>query len=228
MASSSTRSSKKDSAEPAKSALAKIAPGARALGVDFYARNTLRVSRDLLGKILAVRAGGRWSAGRIVETEAYRKNDPACHAYVGKTPRNSILFGEPGRVYVYFIYGMYEMLNLVTEPEGHPGAVLIRALEPVFGIEKMRARRPHIQSVRDLANGPGRLARAMGVELKDKGELAVGPNYFVLDDGFAAESITASPRVGISQGSELYWRFYLTGHPCVSKAPQNKLGRVIA
>jgi DNA-3-methyladenine glycosylase len=190
----------------------------------------LRVARDLLGKILVVRASGsreRYTAGRIVETEAYRKNDPACHAYVGPTPRNALLFGEPGRVYVYFIYGMYEMLNFVTEPIGHPGAVLIRAIEPLFGIEQMRARRPHIQSERDLANGPGRLARAMGVELEHKGEWAFGPNLFVLDDGFTPDSVLVSPRVGISQGSDLYWRYFVAENRYVSKAPQNKLGRTL-
>jgi DNA-3-methyladenine glycosylase len=195
---------------------------------EFYGRNTLRVAQELLGKILVVSSDSIVTAGRIVETEAYRENDPACHAWVGKTPRNEIMFGEPGRVYVYFIYGMYEMFNLVTEAEGKPAAVLIRALEPLSGIEAMRKRRPHVRAERDLLNGPGRLARAMGIQLTHKGESAMGPNIFVFDDGSKPESITVSPRVGISEGQEHLWRYYVTEHPCVSKAPQNKLGRVLA
>jgi DNA-3-methyladenine glycosylase len=193
----------------------------------FYNRNTLQVARDLLGKILVVRSGGEVTAGRIVETEAYRSNDPASHAFVGKTPRNEIMYGEPGGIYVYFIYGMYEMLNLVTEPKGKAAAVLIRALEPVSGIETMRKRRSHVRADRDLLNGPGRLARAMGVQMAHKGETAFGPNFFVIDDGFRPESISVSPRVGISDGLEHDWRFFITENRCVSKAPQNKLARVL-
>ncbi|MFL5814392.1 MAG: DNA-3-methyladenine glycosylase [Bdellovibrionia bacterium] len=199
---------------------------------EFYGRSTLRVARELLGKILVVSSATNGkrevTAGRIVETEAYRENDPACHAWVGKTPRNEIMFGEPGRVYVYFIYGMYEMFNLVTEAKGKPAAVLIRALEPLSGIEAMRKRRPHVRAERDLLNGPGRLARAMGIKLAHKGESAQGPNISIFDDGFKPKSVTVSPRVGISCGQENLWRYYLTEHPCVSKAPQNKLGKVLS
>jgi len=193
----------------------------------FYDRNSLAVAGDLLGKVLVVFSDGKATVGRIVETEAYREDDPACHAWVGKTPRNEIMFGEPGRVYVYFIYGMYEMLNLVTEAKGKPAAVLIRALEPLSGIEAMRQRRPHVHAERELLNGPGRLARAMGVKMSHKGESAFGPNIFVFDDGFKPESISASPRVGISDGKEHLWRFFITENPCVSKAPQNKLAQVV-
>jgi DNA-3-methyladenine glycosylase len=200
------------------------------LSQDFYHRNTLHVARDLLGKILIVDSpdgvAEGIAAGRIVETEAYRENDPACHAWVGKTPRNEIMFGEPGRVYVYFIYGMYEMLNVVTEAIGKPAAVLIRALEPLYGIEAMRKRRPHVLRDRELANGPGRLARALGVKMSHKGDLAYGPRIFVVDDGFKPTSISASPRVGISDGQEHLWRYFVTENSCVSKAPQNKLAKV--
>jgi DNA-3-methyladenine glycosylase len=222
------KSSKKSSV-PAelKSLIAGSAPRVRALDAEFYRQNTLKVAQELLGRVLVVRAGSQWAAGRIVETEAYREGDPACHAWLRKTPRNAIMFGEPGRVYVYFIYGMYEMLNLVTEPKGKPAAVLIRALEPLFGIEAMKERRPKIRADRDLANGPGRLARAMGVKLEHKGEKAFGPNYFVFDDGYQVESISSSPRVGISKGTELDWRYFITDHPCLSKAPENKKSRVI-
>lgn len=194
---------------------------------DFYSRNSLVVAKELLGKVLAVKAAGRWVAGRIIETEAYRKDDPACHAFRKRTPRNEIMFGKPGRVYVYFIYGMYEMLNLVTEPEGEPGAVLIRALEPLEGIKTMQARRPRARKTRELTNGPGRLATSMGVKMSHKGDLAFGPRYLVLDDGFRVESISCSPRVGIKQGADLEWRYFITNHECVSVAPQNKQQRVL-
>jgi DNA-3-methyladenine glycosylase len=227
--SSSTKSSKKSSD--------KIFQELAASGLDpkrwrriskkFYDRNSLQVSKDLLGKVLVVRSEEGLTAGRIVETEAYRENDPACHAWIGKTPRNEIMFGEPGKVYVYFIYGMYEMFNLVTEAKGKPAAVLIRAIEPLAGVDVMRKRRPHIQSARDLGNGPGRLARAMGIQMSHKGESADGPHIFVFDDRFKPESISVSPRVGISEGQEHYWRFFITEHRCVSKAPQNKLARVL-
>ncbi|MEK6578009.1 MAG: DNA-3-methyladenine glycosylase, partial [Bdellovibrionota bacterium] len=111
--------------------------GPRILSQSFYGRDTLVVARELLGKIIVVRNRTGISGGRIIETEAYREDDPASHSYRGETPRSSVMFGEPGLAYVYFIYGMYEMLNFVTEKKGTSGAVLIRALEPMFGIEQM-------------------------------------------------------------------------------------------
>lgn len=200
----------------------------------FYEHNTLRVARDLLGKVLIVQASGGVAAGRIVETEAYRADDPASHSCKGETPRASIMFGQAGVAYIYFIYGMYEMLNFVTEPKGQAGAVLIRALEPLNGEERMlrrrlrgRARRARPLRHAELMDGPGKLCRALGVEMSHNGESLRGPTFVVADDGFAAKSISVSPRVGITQATEKLWRFFITGHPCVSRAPQNKLARRI-
>ncbi|MGZ3698056.1 MAG: DNA-3-methyladenine glycosylase, partial [Bdellovibrionota bacterium] len=152
MANSSTSSSRNASVKPPKLALKSALP------VSFYARDTLEVSRDLLGKVLLIRSRRGVTAGRIVETEAYRQDDPASHSFRGKTPRASIMFGNPGVAYVYFIYGMYEMLNFVTESHGTAGAVLIRALEPLAGEELMIKRRG-ARRTRELASGPGRLCR---------------------------------------------------------------------
>jgi DNA-3-methyladenine glycosylase len=191
----------------------------------FYARDTLRVARELLGKILVTRARGAVTAGRIVETEAYHGTDPAAHCGRGQTPRSAIMFGDAGVAYVYFIYGNYEMLNFVTERRGYPGAVLIRALEPVHGLERMRRRRPLAKSERDLTNGPGRLCQAMGVRLRDNGASLQGPRIAVVDDGFRPEAVMASPRVGISRATAAEWRYFIAGNPWVSRAPQNRAGR---
>src|SRR5262245_58965074 len=134
--------------------------GSEILPRDFYARPTIEVARDLLGKILV---HGR-VAGIIVETEAYLGlDDLAAHASRGLTTRTRVLFGPPGHAYVYFIYGMYECLNLVAEPDGVPGCVLIRALYPIAGIRAMQLRRPKARTVSDLASGPGKLTLAMGI-----------------------------------------------------------------
>src|SRR5450755_899793 len=126
----------------------------------FYARKTIDVARDLLGKILVHRE----TSGRIVETEAYLgATDLAAHSARGLTPRTRVIFGPPGHAYVYFIYGMYECLNIVAEPDGRPGCVLIRALEPVSGLDAMRHRRPAARKPEDLAGGPGKLTLAMGI-----------------------------------------------------------------
>src|SRR5579862_3656907 len=136
------------------------------LGREFYARPAIEVARDCLGKILI---HGK-TAGRIVETEAYLGvDDRAAHASRGLTERTKVIFGPPGHAYVYFIYGMYECLNFVCEPPGSAGCVLIRALEPVAGVEIMRKRRPRAKRVQDLACGPGRLTLAMGITRKLNG-----------------------------------------------------------
>lgn len=191
------------------------------LSQEFYQRNTIEVAQDLLGKIFIVRLDpSRWAAGRIVETEAYRGDDPASHSARGETPRSSIMFGSPGRAYVYFIYGMYEMLNFVTEPAGFPGAVLIRAVEPVHGEEWMAQNRKCKTRV-ELTNGPGKLCRAMGIEMSHNGESLSGPLFYVADDGTQPTSISRSERVGIRLGKEKLWRFFVTGNSFVSRAPQN-------
>lgn len=131
------------------------------------------------------------------------------------------MFGPPGRAYVYFIYGMYEMLNFVTELKGKPGAVLIRAIEPVFGESWMQKRRKANNRI-SLTSGPGKLTRALGITMKHNGESLQGPNLFVIDDGFTPKMISTSGRVGISEAQEQPWRYFISDHPFVSRAPQNK------
>lgn len=153
-----------------------------------------------------------------MEVEAYRgSGDPASHAFRGVTPRNRVMFGEPGHAYVYFTYGMHHCLNVVCEPAGRASAVLIRAFEPIAGIASMRARRGVEQDVR-LGRGPGCVAQALGLDRRHDGlDLTVGP-LFIADT--AAERgghrIAAGPRIGIRVGLERDWRFWLLGHPCVS------------
>src|SRR5262249_49910509 len=137
----------------------------------FYARPTRQVAQDLLGSVLVHQLGATTLAGRIVETEAYLGlEDLAAHASRGLTARTRVLFGPPGHAYVYLIYGMYECLNLVAEPDGQPGCVLIRALEPLGGIEEMRRRRPAARRLEDLASGPGKLTLALGISRRHNGQ----------------------------------------------------------
>jgi DNA-3-methyladenine glycosylase len=201
---------------------------------DFYERDTNRVARDLLGKILIVRARpvlplsdleAGVSMARIVETEAYQGSDPAAHCSRGETPRCSVMFGPGGFAYVYFIYGMYEMLNFVTEPQGRPGAVLIRAVEPLHGEALMRKRtkKPLRIPLREVTAGPGRLTRALGITMSHNGNSLQGPSLYVTDDGVIPSEIMVSPRVGIRAGTDLPWRYFIGDSPFVSKAPQNRL-----
>jgi DNA-3-methyladenine glycosylase len=229
MESSSTSSSKRGSARPE----LPLFRGNRVPGTlprEFYARDTLTVARELLGKVLLVRSRpdrpldrpeAQVTAGRIVETEAYHGSDPASHSSRGETPRCSVMFGEPGVAYVYFIYGMYEMLNFVTERKGYPGAVLIRALEPLHGEERM-ARRRKGAARRDLTSGPGKLCAALGIRLSHNGQPLQGPALFVYDDGFRPGRVLASGRVGISLATEEPWRYFVEGNPFVSRVAQNK------
>jgi DNA-3-methyladenine glycosylase len=186
----------------------------------FYERDTVQVARELLGKLLIVHSRSGIVAGRIVETEAYHGNDPASHSSRGITPRCAVMFGDPGVAYVYFIYGMYEMLNFVTERRGYPGAVLIRAVEPVYGESLMRRRRPKVSHLQ-LTNGPGRLCQALGIKRSHNGQSLRGPTLLVVDDGYDVSRISASPRVGITAGAEENWRFFITTHPFVSRVAQN-------
>lgn len=182
----------------------------------FYARPTVEVSRALLGKIISY---GKCS-GRIVETEAYLgAGDLAAHSANGPTARNRVIFGPPGHAYVYFIYGMYECLNLVAEPAGVAGCVLIRALEPVAGIAEMQRRRPTARRIEDLANGPGKLTRALGIKLKENGaDVTRGPLLVSEGDGAAFE-IGVSTRIGISKSADLPLRFFVKGNAFVSRHP---------
>ncbi len=183
---------------------------------DFYLRPVLEVARELIG--CTVVHGG--AAGVIVETEAYHESEPACHAFVGLTPRTSTLFGPPGRAYVYRSYGIHALLNAVCEPEGVGAAVLIRALEPVAGLERMRLRRG-VEDPRALCSGPGKLTQALGVTLADNGgDLARGPVRILAASArrrAAAPVLVAGPRIGITKAVELPWRFCLAGSEHVSR-----------
>jgi len=182
------------------------------LSRSFYSRITDMVAKDLLGCILVHECGEKKLSGKIVETEAYfGKKDPGSHASRGMTPRNSIMFGKPGFAYVYFVYGNHYCLNFVTEKEGTAGAVLIRALEPMEGMEEMRKRRRN----GNLTNGPGRLTQALGITKKQNGMDLTGKELYVLK-GRKPEKIVTTTRIGIKEGSELKLRFYIKGNKFVS------------
>ena len=180
----------------------------------FYDRPVLDVARDLVG--CTVRHGP--TAGLIVETEAYHHSEPACHAYVGLTPRTRVLFGAPGRAYVYRSYGIHALLNAVCEPEGEGAAVLIRALEPLDGIDAMRARRG-LHRLEELCSGPGKLTQALGVGLDlNATSLLDGPIRFgpPVRERPAVE-VVVGPRIGITKAVELPWRFCALGSRHVSR-----------
>jgi DNA-3-methyladenine glycosylase len=169
--------------------------------VDFYARSVHAVARDLIGCV--VRHGE--TAGRIVETESYHMEEPACHAYVGLTPRTQTLFGPPARAYVYFSYGIHSLLNAVCEDEGIGAAVLIRALEPVDGLDLMRARRG-VERAQELCSGPGKLTQALGIGLAHNGSSLVDGPIEVLPRT-SEPQIVVGERVGITKAVDLPWRF---------------------
>lgn len=186
----------------------------------FYDRPTLTVARDLLGKVLVHRTSAGLAAGLIVETEAYiGEDDPACHAAPGPTPRNAPLYGPPGIAYVYLNYGIHYLVNAVTEADGHPAAVLIRALAPLDGIRLMSRRRApegrHID-VPDLCRGPGNLTRALGITLASNLLDLTGPRLYIEDRGADVEDVSSGPRIGIRVGVDRPWRYWVTGHPAVS------------
>jgi len=179
---------------------------------DLYEGDVCAVARSLIGCV--VRHGE--TAGVIVETEAYHQREPACHAYVGCTPRTMTLFGSAGLAYVYRSYGVHAMLNAVAEPEGIGAGVLIRALEPLEGIELMRARRGR-ERLEELCSGPGNLTQALGIELAHNGgDLRLGP-VTITPAGEAAGELTVSRRIGITRAVELPWRYSLTGSRFVSR-----------
>ncbi|MFT4114589.1 DNA-3-methyladenine glycosylase [Silvibacterium sp.] len=180
------------------------------------------ISKALLGKLITHRFEGEKLTGRIVEVEAYfGENDPAAHSFSGKTARNAVIFGPPGHAYVYFIYGMYYCLNLSCEPEGQAGCVLIRALEPVKGMETMARLRGLASGVKPalLTSGPGRLCQAMGLTRSAHNGLDVTDRnspLIVHDDGYEPELIVATPRIGISKAADLPHRYFVAGNTCVS------------
>lgn len=192
----------------------------RKLKRSFFARPTLQVAPELLGKTLVYHdSHGRKLEGKLVEVEAYiGEDDPACHASVGRTPRNDIMYGPPGFLYVYFTYGNHYMLNFVTECKGFPAAVLIRGMEPLIGIETMLKNRG-VTDVREVGSGPGKLAKALGVTTRQKGLDLTGDRIFLLEAKQAESRIWRSPRIGIGDhGADKLWRFYLEDNSHVSRA----------
>jgi DNA-3-methyladenine glycosylase len=180
----------------------------------FYARPVVQVARDLVG-CLVTRGP---CSGVIVETEAYHDNEPACHAFIGVTPRTNTMFEAPGRAYIYRSYGVHVMLNAVSEAEGVGAAVLIRALEPVDGIELMAARRGAVK-LTGLCSGPGKLTQALGIALADnRSDLIRGP--IVISErpaGWSDPEIRADRRIGITKAIELPWRFCVAGSRFLSR-----------
>ena len=195
----------------------------------FYDRDPRRVARELLGKVLLRSASGMLLAGRIVETEAYLgSNDPAAHAAAGPTPRNRVLFGPPGYAYVYFIYGNHYCLNVSCMAEGQAGSVLIRALEPLLGLDPMRIARglplratPGRTDLRLLTTGPGRLGQALGITReRDNGKdvTSAASDLRIVDDGFVPRRVARTPRIGIRKAAEAMLRYVIAGNPYVSAA----------
>ncbi|HXT14543.1 MAG TPA: DNA-3-methyladenine glycosylase [Gemmatimonadaceae bacterium] len=195
---------------------------------EFYNRPTEQVARDLLGTVLECRTPDGVASGRIVETEAYLgEEDLACHAAAGRTARTAPLYGPPGIAYVYFIYGMYWCFNAVTRAEHQPSAVLVRAIEPVRGIDLMRRRRPKVRRDVDLTNGPGKLCLALGIT-RDHNWAPLQRPPLVIRAGapVADRDVTVTPRIGITQWAEHHLRWFVTGNAYVSKTPSHFPRRV--
>jgi DNA-3-methyladenine glycosylase len=175
------------------------------------------VARKVLGKTLVRVVGGRRLSGTIVEVEAYRgPKDPASHAFRGRTARNEVMFGEPGRAYVYFSYGFHQCLNLTCEPYGTPAAVLVRALEPLEGIDEMERNRG-TSLLHELASGPGKLTQALAITADFNGEDLTTSDRLFLEEGREVVSVGTSSRIGITRGMERRWRFFVKGNEFVSR-----------
>ena len=183
------------------------------LGADFFDRSVHQVARELIGCRLLFDGIG----GTIVETESYERDDPACHAYVGLTERTAVLFGPPGRAYVYLSYGIHSLLNFVCEPEGEAAAVLIRALEPTDGLEQMRRRRGLKHADAELCNGPGKLTEALGITLADNDADLSRPPFQILPPAGDPPDVVTGPRVGITKAVDYPWRFSAKGNRFVSR-----------
>jgi DNA-3-methyladenine glycosylase len=187
----------------------------RILPRSFYERGTVEVSRDLLGKVLVHGA----AAGIIVETEAYLGGDDlASHSAVGITDRTRVIFGPPGHAYIYLSYGMHDCMNIVAERAGQPGCVLIRALEPIEGLDQMRRRRPKARTDRDLASGPGKLTQALGITRRLTGiDMTRGDLVVVSRSPAPPFDIAVTPRIGITKCADLPLRFLIRGNRFVSR-----------
>lgn len=192
-----------------------------ALPLDFYARDTELVARDLLGCVLECHTDDGVASGRIVETEAYLgEHDLACHAAAGRTRRTAPLYGPPGTAYVYFVYGMHWCFNAVTRPEGHPSAVLIRAVEPLQGIDLMRVRRSVARRDLDLTNGPGKLCAALGIDVRhNEHPLERIPLLIREGIGVPRAHVTITPRIGIRESADWPLRWFIADNPYVSRTP---------
>jgi DNA-3-methyladenine glycosylase len=200
---------------------------ARRLTRAFFARDSLELAPLLLNKVLVHDEPDGRVAARIVEVEAYRgARDPGSHAYRGRTPRNDVMFGPPGRLYVYFTYGMHWCANVVgLGPDGDASAVLLRAGEPVAGLDVMRARRGAARRERELCSGPARLAQALGLGRSDNGASLVRGPLGVYDDGVPPPGRPGrSPRVGLGagRGDTVRWRFFVRGNEHVSRGPRRR------
>ena len=187
----------------------------------FYDRDPRVVGPDLLGKVLVRRQGRKLLTGRIVEVEAYLGDDPAAHSFIGKTPRNAVLFGPPGLAYIYFIYGNHFCLNVSCLPDGTPGGILFRALEPLQGIDEMFKLRgiERGADLRRLTTGPGRLAAAFGVTReRDNGKdlTSSRSDLHILDDGTPAPGTLITKRIGISKAADMPLRYIVPGNRFVS------------
>jgi len=190
----------------------------------FYLQPTLQIAKDILGKYILRYTGNKLLIGRIVEVEAYRQNDPASHSFHGKTNRNGIMFGEGGHLYVYFTYGMHFCANIVTRENGVGEAVLIRAIEPLAGIEIMLKNRfsnlksPEHRAIINLTNGPAKFCQAFGIERGNNGadllesEIRISAGSYI-----PSKLIKRSARIGINIGLEKNWRFFIDGNPWVSR-----------
>jgi DNA-3-methyladenine glycosylase len=183
------------------------------LGVDFFDRSVHDVARDLIGCTLLYEGIG----GAIVETEAYEREDPASHSFVGRTERTKVMFGPPGRAYVYLSYGIHSLLNFVCEPEDEAAAVLIRALEPTTELTTMRSRRPKARSDLDLCSGPGKLTEAIGVTLADNAARLDKDPFLLLPPENEPPEVVTSPRIGITKAVEKPWRYSAAGSKFVSR-----------
>ncbi|MGD1044515.1 MAG: DNA-3-methyladenine glycosylase [Bacteroidota bacterium] len=196
----------------------------RPLPRSFYLRPTLQVAHNLLGKHIVRKVGTKLLIGKIVEVEAYCKGDPASHAFHGRTKRNDVMFWEGGHLYVYFTYGMHFCANVVTGKEGIGEAVLIRAIEPLAGIEVMKINRygsnksQNLKSLINLTNGPAKFCKAFGIARKENGLNLLNSEITITDgEPIPSKRIKRSSRIGIQQGVEKKWRFFIVGNPWVSK-----------
>ncbi|RYF86696.1 MAG: DNA-3-methyladenine glycosylase [Chitinophagaceae bacterium] len=205
------------------------------LPLSFYLReDVIAIAKELLGKVLVTNWAGQTTSGRIVETEAYAGElDKASHASKGRTSRTEVMYGSGGRAYVYLIYGIHQMFNIVTSKEGEPHAVLIRAIDPIEGKEIMLERTGKTKWDETITSGPGRVGRALGFHTSQNGLSLASKELYVADDGYNVkeENIVSSPRIGVDYAGEhaaWHYRFYLKDNPYVSGIKRLKAKRNVS